>query len=68
MVTINKKHQYFNGVLTTQCEAFWKSTDPDKEPTEGIPNGTWGFEIDTGNVSLFVGDSQQWVYQFCMQG
>ena len=68
MTTVNKKYQYFNGELNESCEAFWKSTDADKEPTEGIPNGAWGIEIDTGNVSIFDADAKAWVLQFCLQG
>lgn len=68
MTTVNKKYQYFNGELNETCEAFWKSTDADKEPTDGIPNGASGIEIDTGNFFLFDGDTKAWVLQFCLQG
>ena len=67
MTTVNKRYQYFNGELNTQCEAFWKSTDADKQPTDGIPNGASGIEIDTGNFYFYDGQSKQWVFQFCLQ-
>lgn len=66
MRTINKRDQYFKGELTQTCEVFCKSTDA--KPTEGIPNGASLTEIDTGKFYFFDGDTQQWVFQFCIQG
>lgn len=66
MVTANKRYQYFNGELNVSCEVFCLSTDT--KPTAGIPNGASLTEIDTGNFYFFNKDSEEWVFQFCIQG
>ena len=60
MVTVNKQK---NDVI---CEIYCSSTDT--KPTENIQNGASCIEVDTGNFYFFDRKTDQWVYQFCIQG
>lgn len=47
-------------------EGFCNSDDT--KPTEGITQGSILVEVDTGNVSFFNEESEEWVEQFSFQG
>lgn len=38
-----------------------KSTD--QKPVNGVPNGSSFYEMDTGNVYMFDGDTNTWIKQ-----